>query len=92
MMGIPNDVLSNLPSGVVLQRQLRDMFYIGPSGSRHSARVYRSNYIRVAGVTIQADVIESRVWLLGFPVLSNLWNILDVTAEEVVVLEPQDLT
>jgi hypothetical protein len=86
MMGIPTDILSNPPSGVVLQRK-PDIFYIGPSGDRQAARAYRNHYIRVAGQTIKVDVIESRVWLLGFPVLSRFRNILDVTAKEVVVLE-----
>ncbi len=83
MMGVPNAVLSVLPPGAVVQRK-PDMFYMGPGGSRRAARVYRNNYIRVAGVTIHVYVIERRVWLLGFPVLSTFRNVLDVGAKEIV--------
>jgi hypothetical protein len=87
MMGVPRDILSNPPSGVVLQRH-EDVHYIGPDGSHRLARVFRNNYIRVAGVTVKVDVIESRTWLLGFPILSHFRNMLDVSAKEVVVLDP----
>lgn len=87
MMGVPHDIIANPPSGVVLKRH-DDAEFIGPGGSRTIARVYGDNYIRVCGVTIKVDIIESRVWRLGFPVLSRFRNILDVTAKEAVVLDP----
>jgi hypothetical protein len=87
MMGVPNDILSNPPSGIALERG-PNRIYIGPNGSRHLARVFLDNYIKVAGLSFKVRVIERRVWLLGFPVLSRFRNVLDVTAKEVVVLDP----
>ena len=86
MVGVPKEIISNPPKDVVLERG-ENTFYIGPDGSRHIARIYLDNYIRVAGMTIKVEAIESRVWLLGFPVLSRFRNVLDVTAKEVVVLD-----
>jgi hypothetical protein len=87
MMGIPFEVLATPPAGVSLERGT-DLRYIGPSGRRDVMRTYNNNYIRVAGLTIKVPVIESRVWLLGYPILSRFRNIIDVKAKEVVTLEP----
>ena len=89
MMGVPKEILSNPPPGVSLHRG-ENSCCIGPDGSRNIARVYNDNYIKVAGLSIKVDVIESRVWLLGFPVLSRFRNVLDITAKEVVVLHALD--
>ncbi len=47
---------------------------LGPKpakGNSFRARTYKDQYIRVASQTIKVDVIESRTWLLGFPVISH---------------------
>jgi hypothetical protein len=87
MMGVPNEYLSNPPAGAVLARD-PPINYLGPDGKRFRARTYKDHYIRVAGQTVKVDVIESRTWLLGFPVTSHFRNALDPKAKEVVAREP----
>ncbi len=87
MMGVPKEYFSNPPAGAVVNRG-PTISYLVPDGNSFRARTYKDHYIRVAGQTIKVDVIESRTWLLGFPVISHFRNVLDSKAKEVVGWEP----
>ena len=87
MIGVPKEYLSNPPAGAVLNRA-PPITYLGPEGNSFRARTYKDQYIRVAGQPINVDVIESRTWLVGFPVISQFRNVLDSNAKEVVAWEP----
>ncbi|KAJ1403328.1 hypothetical protein B484DRAFT_457563 [Ochromonadaceae sp. CCMP2298] len=86
LVGIPREVISNPPAGMVLERGKINLA-IGPAGST-KGRSFNNQYIRVNGLVTKTTVIESREWLVGFPVIARFRTVLDVTAESPLVMEP----
>jgi len=87
MVGVPEEILSQPPLGVDLS-SFRDkkVSYVGPGGVVKDARTYHSQYVRVNGLVTKTRVIESKRWLLGYPVLSRYVNTIDTKAKEPVSL------
>eukprot|EP01124_Arcella_intermedia_P003658 TRINITY_DN12017_c0_g1_i1.p1 TRINITY_DN12017_c0_g1~~TRINITY_DN12017_c0_g1_i1.p1 ORF type:complete len:294 (+),score=26.25 TRINITY_DN12017_c0_g1_i1:42-923(+) len=87
LIGAPREVLLNPPAGVLLDRG-PDIYYYTHSGQPIKARSYNENYIEVAGLLTKTTFVESRVWLLGYPVISRFINTLNIKAKEPVVMQP----
>jgi len=85
-IGVPKAILSNPPAGVALIRG-KNKHVLQPHGEITSP-VYLKNYIRVGGLLTQVSFIQTRVWLLGYPVLTRFVNTINVTANEPVKFEP----
>jgi hypothetical protein len=77
MVGVPFEVLANPPPGMLLKRG-KEVVTLR-SDSDHGVRLhtYLDQYFRVGGLVTKCSVVQSRAWLLGFPVLSRYINTLD---------------
>ncbi|KAJ1393894.1 hypothetical protein B484DRAFT_408055 [Ochromonadaceae sp. CCMP2298] len=86
LVGIPREVISNPPAGTVLERAKSNLA-IGRGGAA-KGRMYNNQYIRVNGLVTKTTVVESREWLVSFPVIARFCTVLDVTADPPLVMEP----
>jgi len=86
-VGVPEEVLSDLPLGVTLTRG-ENLYYYSPSAEPVKVRSYINNYVQIAGLVTKTTFIVARVWLLGFPIISRYVNTLDVTSDEPVLMKP----
>jgi hypothetical protein len=86
MVGVPKDILSNPPKGVIPIRSKDTVVYASPHSFKR-ANVYEDWNFRVAGITITTSVIEARTWLLGFPILAHFVSTTDVTSPNIVLLK-----
>eukprot|EP01012_Entosiphon_sulcatum_P024486 TRINITY_DN29643_c0_g1_i1.p1 TRINITY_DN29643_c0_g1~~TRINITY_DN29643_c0_g1_i1.p1 ORF type:complete len:270 (+),score=31.31 TRINITY_DN29643_c0_g1_i1:232-1041(+) len=85
-IGVPASVISNPPKHVKLNRS-GVVRCLTPFGE-NAVRKYDGLFIKVGGVVTKCPVLQTRVFLLGYPVLHKFTNILDTRQAEPVTLVP----
>lgn len=74
--------------GISLVRGPSQVSY-SPDGKGTLCNVYKGQYFKVSGIVLGPfDIIQSRVNLFGFPLISKFKNVVDTSADEVICLTP----
>jgi len=85
MLGVPLEILSHMKDNT-LQR-VEDMRAFGPFNST-KCRVYHNFRVRISGLETRTTAIQTRDWLLGYPVLIRYLNTINIDALEKLTLSP----
>lgn len=86
MLGVPRDVLSSLKDTSLQRAGELDLY--GPSNVTKGRRCYHNFRVVIGGMETKTTAIQTREFLLGYPVISRYRNIIDDTAQQKLSMTP----
>ena len=85
MLGVPLEILSKIKDSTL--KRAEDIRTLGPFNSTQ-CRVYHNFRVRISGLETMTTAVQTRVWRLGYPVITRYLNTINIDAAEKLTLSP----